>query len=483
MVKTFKAASQDITDPVPRVKKRAAEGGGDEPSFDEGPKKPIPTRFERADREPYPSETKIAAERMAELKAFVEATYYKPDWDAFEMTLVAALVHCYFVDSPIWFFIVGPPSTLKTTILDGLAGMQKTFVQGTMTVNTLLSGFTQKKSGEPDLGYSLLGQIGKEGILTFPEFGAFLANDKAAAEISNQLRMVHDGAFTKQAGSLKSPLKWTGKLTIIGAMTERMEFLWSKDAGMGDRFVYIRCPFVEDPWAMGTAAAKNKGIKNNNTEVLQGHFARLIEAQYGLPVGKVGDRSREIEEKIIGLAVLVAELRRAVHADRKAEEVYRAYSREGPGRLATMFCQLADGRASLYRRKFVDEGDLHLVQRVALDSIPWERHAIAMEMPPEGMGIEVRALWPRLQQKYGMTSKGQMRMAIRELEAFGLIDIKEDDQGESLWASEVRWSRYGQELLKRAGLDKKRIREVEGAIETKKNRQVSRATDEGVSRG
>lgn len=478
MVKTFKAASQDITDPVLRVRRKATSDGGDEPPFDEGPGKPIPTRFERMDREPYPEETRKAAERMGELREFLEAAYHKPDWDAFEMALVAALVHCYFVDYPIWFFIVGPPSSLKTTILEGLSGLQKTFVEGSMTANTLLSGFSNSSKGKADLGYSLLGRIGREGIVTFPEFGAFMANEKVASQISSDLRMVHDGHFTKSAGSLKEQLEWKGKLTVIAAMTEKMEWLWSKDAGMGDRFITIRYLVSDDPHAVGQAAVGNQSKQASNRETLQGFFARLIEAQYGLPVGQLGPRPKEIQDRLIGLAVLVAELRRACQEDRKAEEVYRAYSREGTGRLALMFCQLADGRASLYRRKLVDEGDLHLVQRAALDSIPWERHAIVMEMPPEGMGVDVKDLWPKLQKKHGMTSKGQMRMALRELEAFGLIDIKEDDQGESLWASEVRWSKQGQELLERAGLNKKRIREVEG-----EKGQVSRATDEGVSRG
>lgn len=131
----------------------------------------------------------------------------------------------------VWVMITAKSSGGKTTLLKPISLIQGVYFLDDLTEKTLLSGF--KVKGKET---SLLKVIGN-GTLAFSDFTSIMSkNPVSRGEILGQLRLIHDGEFSKSTGS--STLHWKGKIGFLGAATTDIYFHLEQGRSMGERFIF-----------------------------------------------------------------------------------------------------------------------------------------------------------------------------------------------------------------------------------------------------
>ena len=88
----------------------------------------------------------------------------------------------------------------------------------------------------------LLRRVGDHGVLIIKDVTSILSMDRnVRAGVLAALREIYDGRWERNVGASGGmTLTWTGRITIIGAVTTAWDVAHGVIAAMGDRFVVIR---------------------------------------------------------------------------------------------------------------------------------------------------------------------------------------------------------------------------------------------------
>jgi hypothetical protein len=165
---------------------------------------------------------------------------YLPD----ETAVLAALATVAAQDipgPPVWTMLVGPPSSGKTEIIDSLRLVDRAVSLSALTRASLLSG----RAGGAG-GLLLTHFSNGSGLLLVKDFTTILSEAAGTrTEIIAVLRETYDGHITRAVGSRDNLLTWQGKITFLGAVTEEIEQHRSVISLMGDRFLYVPMPSLQ----------------------------------------------------------------------------------------------------------------------------------------------------------------------------------------------------------------------------------------------
>lgn len=187
--------------------------------------------------------------KIEDITNLYQEVFYMPDITPLRM-VIATVISVYMEGSPVWLMVSGASGTGKTEVLNIVDGVEKCFHISVMTENTLLSGSrAPNKAGMKDASkndVSLLKRIGNYGIMVMKEFNTLLdmRQDQRGAILS-QLRSVYDGHLIKQTG-LGESIEWKGKISFLGACTEKFfQAMETLDAA-GPRFTVYVLPVLSD---------------------------------------------------------------------------------------------------------------------------------------------------------------------------------------------------------------------------------------------
>lgn len=317
-----------------------------------------------------PSTSTVHATAFATLISHLKQWFHAPDIEALEIAFAIGASHMAEGD-PIWLFVVGPPATGKTSaIIQALRGHPKGYIVGDLTPQTLLSA-KKRKDGQEN---SLLNRLGNP-VLLIKDFTTIISKrpDDRLALIS-QFREVYDGVFAKDTGE-NGRLIWTGKATVIAACTPAIERQWAILRDLGERFMTVR-------WS------RESGLHSGRRTLTQcGH-----ESGIGLTTAKLGkeifgllpkDRPAltfAMEERIIGLAELVALSRSHITRDTPSREIISIDDAEGSARILKALRGTLVNYAALFNRECSGE-DMRIAVRLAMDSIPHGRATVLTSIP------------------------------------------------------------------------------------------------------
>lgn len=307
-----------------------------------------------------------------ELQAHLSRWYSQPDFHAIEIVLCAYAAHWFLDDDPVWLFVIGPPRTGKSIVVNMLATLDKTHVLSDISENTFLSGF-----GKGDKRYSLLHRIAPESdphaVIVFKDFTTFVSKrPDTRKEIVAQLREIHDGHLHPQRGSTKYNIGWEGKITIVAAGTPEVETYWQTIRSLGDRFLQVRWP-RGDGIEMGGMAIRQIGSESYIKEELE-RLSRALFAPDTLK--RPNPPAKEEIDKVKRLAEIVTMLRQTVKRHYRTGKITELVEAEGTGALAKGLMQLAMGRAALFRRKQTTTQDVERMHRAMLGAVPAARMQI-----------------------------------------------------------------------------------------------------------
>lgn len=360
-----------------------------------------------------------------DLKDHLEENYHKPDIGALATALSVATAHYFPQDEPIWLMIVGPPGSGKTSVcINSVLQLPWTYNIDTLTPNTFLSGFSKGAGGNCSLLNHIGTQENRSGILTMAEFSAFLGlREENRREIGSQMRRIYDGYLDRATGV--GWLEWSGKVTFIVAATSGAERTWGTMKDLGERFMTIRWPRGD-----GIEQAKKAQQQIGREEEIKSKTAELLQIVVGenFPLIRPGQLSGE-EINTTGIAYLaeiVAITRAKVERDKSwKREIIEEPEPEGPTRIMKAMCQVAAGHASLMRRCHIDNEDLKVSKRLAIDSIPPARWNVISAFRSHSSGNLGTVLGFASLLRRTQIPQSTLNWALEELEHLGIVEMVE----------------------------------------------------------
>lgn len=347
------------------------------------------------------------------IKAHLTEWYAEPDLECLRAALAVYQSH-FANDSPIWMFLLGPPSTGKSELcIYPLTSQEQTVQVSTITESSFISAFDPKCGILPNLEGKP-----KNGVLLFSDFSNFLAlTPEVRSKLQAQMREIYDGKYRKHAGNQKTAIDWEGKVTILAACTPDLERYWGLENSLGDRFLQIRLkapdpdfiyPYMEKQQTIGKPALQKKTQRLINT------FLSDIDEH-----PEVEPPSRELHKYIFDLTNICVSLRQAVHHDFKGEAT-GVGTKEGTPRFARMAINLAKTHAKLFARTNLKPSDNRLLQRVLLDTCPYRRLRIVQWL----QNFESQVNFSDLLARFPDTPFTTMRRLLDDMKLLQLVEVE-----------------------------------------------------------
>lgn len=311
------------------------------------------------------------------LKLHLDKYYFRVDYNALRIVLATQTAHNWLNDPAVWINIIGVPGCGKTEIYVGAVDRQKiprTQVISNLSTNSFLSGFGDKNG--------ILPQFGKEknGLLLFPDLTTTFSSidQKERIAIMGQMRSIFDGLYHKQVGNKDKQLMWKGKVTAIAACTPDIESYWITARDMGERWLTLRLRTIRsdsDMHDIAKMAGKHIGKK---AEILK-EYSKLVNILMNEGRGNFGVLpNAEQSDQLTSLAVLSETLRVSIKREwsGRGMVVVGTGNIQMPTRINQAMTSIIRGATAMRGTLEVDEADMQLARRVAVDSIPPTRWAI-----------------------------------------------------------------------------------------------------------
>lgn len=289
--------------------------------------------------------------------------------DGIQIMLATVMANAIEGD-PIWMFLVAPPGSAKTEIIQSLAQCEKVYAISSLTPHALISGASWVGGSDPSIIPKL-----KDKVLGIKDFTTIMElRENERDEIFGILRDSYDGHCTKVFGNgIKR--SYESKFGIIAGVTPVIYQLDSQSQSLGERF--LKFSIETNLKHSAEDEIIDRAISNINREkgmriTIAELVCRFVEWKYfeyshkkGLP--KI---SPEMKKNIISLAKFGSRMRGTVARDRyRSEMIDSRPSSEIGSRLGKQLAKLAQALAFVNDRKEVNEEDYRLVKKCMLDTI------------------------------------------------------------------------------------------------------------------
>lgn len=288
-----------------------------------------------------------------------------PDYEMALRVSYAVVLSQSIPGDPLWVYLVGPPSSGKTVILQSLSDVEGCVLRSTMTVNSLVSGFRGQDGADPSLIPHLDGKT-----FVFKDWTEVLNMDRAARDqIYAILRGAYDGLVEKSFGNGVTR-RYTAKFSMLSGVTQAV--FAERSANMGERFLFLHILKGNDldMESMILRALGNVGHEAEMQEVLNTLAKRYLEPTVPEDVIAEAEASidSEFTERILALCQLVAQLRGQVQRDYKDDILLYRPQIEIGARLAKQLKKLALSLALLETPIGITERVYAIVRQIAFDT-------------------------------------------------------------------------------------------------------------------
>jgi hypothetical protein len=265
---------------------------------------------------------------------------------------------------PLWVFLVAPPSSGKTEIIQSLRDVPDVYALSSLTAQTFASGFERK-----GMETSLLLKIGGKTV-TMKDFGTVLTlHRETKLQILAQLREIYDGAFSKDWGNGKR-LEWSGKVGLLAGVTPIIDREWGLNQSLGERFLLFRLH------APPSREIARRALDQRAREMDQRRHLRDIVTDFltGIPLAAPPYPST-YREGLAALAEFTALARSPIIFDARGE-IELIPDPEAPARLAKQLAILGQAVGVVRSEIEITPETYATVARVAQDTIPKQRRVM-----------------------------------------------------------------------------------------------------------
>ena len=369
---------------------------------------------------PSPNSFDVTWEKLV---IFLNRYYYKPDIEGLRIVLCTYLSHFYLSSPPVWLSVIGLPGTGKTELaINPLIQFKEVIAESTLTVNSFLSGFGENLGILPQFKPKPNGN----GIVVFPDLTTTLLSEnwETQAKIIGIMRRVYDGQLDKQVGNRPKKLEWKGKCTCIAACTPNIEDAWAIHRDMGERWLQLQWRTPPDIREIAKKARSHEGKEETIKKVLNKYIAKLVDG-----IGEGADNFKECDE-LDAIAVLLEDLRVTL----KRENFGKGYvitglgQKQSPARTIKSLTAICKASTALRQSDTVEQIDIDLAKRIALDSIPTKRKIILdilMGLYPDPVTKHVLTIGAKL-------PKSSFDRVLDDMRFLGIVNVCRKENGEKL---------------------------------------------------
>ncbi|WRO41620.1 putative toxin [Mycobacterium canetti] len=384
----------------------------------------IPPPDDASPPKPAPAQHISLAEAHTVFRRWLGEDY---DTDALDAVLATAAVERFTDGSdPVWLLIVSGPGAAKTETVQALSGTPNTHIVSAITSDAALLSGTAARQKTKDATGGLLRRIGGHGILVIKDVTSILSMHRdQRAKVLAALRETYDGYWSREVGvDGGRVLTWSGRITVIGAVTTAWDTAHAVVSAMGDRFLLIR---IDSTTSANRLAAGRRAVANTGDEPQM--RAELAAAVAGVLAGSAAESTQVTDaeaDAILAAADLVALGRTAVEHDYRGD-VVDAHAPEMPTRVGKQLTQIVRGAVAVGMDR---PAALRLAIRCARDSMPPLRRAIIDDLAahPGATTQEVRR---RLDRPRATVD--------RQLQALHMLGVVTVDEGVYASDGRARW--------------------------------------------
>jgi len=315
---------------------------------------------------------------------------------ALQDTLAIMLAVCISTELPgdqLWFRIIGPPGTGKSTLAEAL-GANKQYTISRSMITGLHSGFTAGAKGKDT---SLISIMDRKTLII--KDADTLMQQENKQRILSEFRDVYDGTSRAQYRTGLSKVYEDIKTTLILCGTDTLRNKKADEASLGERFLDCDClphdvdtmPYLESASQNALTAinsgfavteAPAKRVKNSIIRATtSGYIEYLKESVSEQHPPRV---TVEDQQTLIQLSVFLSYMRLNVKMAGDSEDGYHPPRAELATRLVKQFTKLAVSLAYVLNKDSVDEEVFRIVRKVVIDSSLLYNYQLAQWMAVNG---------------------------------------------------------------------------------------------------
>lgn len=330
------------------------------------------------------------------------------------VTLVGAtLISSKIPGDPLWMFLVGPPSTAKTVIVDAFSGdKDHCETLSKLTATSLISGWKIPGKDEDVSIFPLL----KNRCLLILDYTTIMSLPTGTQEeLYGMLREAFGGRVKVRYGNGKIVDYEDVSFSIVAAVTDKIRE--DNRADLGERFLKVEVIGAQYDGLAATLAALDNVIETDDRKFKRRSLSDAIKSYLnGLYINPnaLPAISQDYRVKIANLAMVVAHLRAVVNKSEDGSD-YEARP-EGGGRLGKQLGKLGTSLCVLLKKPEVDGAVYRLIRKAALDTIRGRRLRIISALMQVENGMTTDDLATRLQKP-----KSTMVNHLHALQALGAV--------------------------------------------------------------
>lgn len=314
---------------------------------------------------------------------------------------------------PTWLLLVQAPSSGKTEAVGHLDAVAAGHLDE-ITVAGLLSW----SKGAKPRPTGLLTRV-QHGLVTFGDLSTLIASsDKGTRDVVFALlRRVYDGKLHRDIGApsgaaVDGPLSWSGRLSVVGAVTGAIDGYATHADALGSRWLYVRLPARSTKAKREAARLARRGQLAEHRQTAREHTARVVRAARDrLGAVEVHDTVADaIEDAALVCCWGRATVPRNGYGNREIDGVATV---EEPMRLVRQLTTAARGLLAL---GCSDVDTAAICRRLALDSMPAVRACVlaALSRATEELTTAQVA-------RQAAVDRGVGRRTLEELENVGVV--------------------------------------------------------------
>jgi len=264
---------------------------------------------------------------------------------------------------PLWMFLVGPPGSGKTEIVQSAKYYKNVKLVSSITPKSLVSG-----SDLDGVDPSLIPHLNHKTVI-MKDFTSILGKPAMEREeILSILRECYDGQYVKFFGN-GVVREYHPHFSILAAVTPRIHAFAEKESMLGERFMKFSVGDVSDEFEeeICIRAIQNQSKSSIMKEELANIMNRFLCAREKDPFPNI---TAEMARKIAKLSMVAAWLRGTIDRNSYRPDIIEARPfREMGSRISFQLSKLARSLARVRGKKEVSDYEYFFCKKVVIDTV------------------------------------------------------------------------------------------------------------------